>query len=214
MSPPGPQALWEQGLGYFHSLLYLSLLLSPSALLLCGKNYFICDKGMVLFISNLSLTDYLQTYKTWNIQNTSPFESESRSVVSDSLWPHGLHSPWDSPGLNTGVGSLSLLQVIFPAQGSNPGLPFCRWIIYQLSHREAKNTGVGSLSLLQQILPTQESNRGLLHCRQILYNWAIRKAHKPIYLWLNSTDIKFLCCKSKFRLKLKWGKPLDHSGMT
>ena len=36
-------------------------------------------------------------------------ESESHSVVSDSLQPHGLCSPWNSPGQNTGVGSLSLL---------------------------------------------------------------------------------------------------------
>ena len=61
-------------------------------------------------------------------------ESESRSVVSDSLRPHGLYSSWNSPGRNTGVGSLSLLQEIFPTQGSNPGLPHCRWILYQLSH--------------------------------------------------------------------------------
>ena len=38
----------------------------------------------------------------------------SRSVVSDSLRPHRLYSPWNSPGQNTGVGSLSLLQGIFP----------------------------------------------------------------------------------------------------
>ena len=62
-------------------------------------------------------------------------ESESRSVMSDSLQPHGLHSPWDSPGQNTGVGSLSLLQGIFPTQGSNPGLLHCRWILYQPSHK-------------------------------------------------------------------------------
>ena len=43
--------------------------------------------------------------------------------------------PWDSPGQNTGVGSLSLLQGIFPTEGSNPGLPHCRWILYQLSHK-------------------------------------------------------------------------------
>ena len=43
--------------------------------------------------------------------------------MSDSLWPHGLYSLWNSPGQNTGVGSLSLLQRIFPTQGSNPGLP-------------------------------------------------------------------------------------------
>ena len=62
-------------------------------------------------------------------------ESESRSVMSDSLRPHGLYSPWNSPGQNTGVGSLSLLQGIFATQGSNPGLPHCRWILYQLSHK-------------------------------------------------------------------------------
>ena len=45
-------------------------------------------------------------------------ESESRSVVSDSMRPHELYSPWNPPGQNTGVGSLSLLQWIFPTQRS------------------------------------------------------------------------------------------------
>ena len=62
-------------------------------------------------------------------------QSESHSVVSDSLQPHGLYSPWNSPGQNTRVGSRSLLQGIFPTQGSNSGLPHCRWILYQLSHQ-------------------------------------------------------------------------------
>ena len=65
----------------------------------------------------------------------SESESESRSVLSNSLPLHGLYSPWNSPGQNTGVGSLSLLQEIFPTQGSNPGLPHCRRILYQLSHK-------------------------------------------------------------------------------
>ena len=52
--------------------------------------------------------------------------------MSDSLRPHGLSSPWNSPGQNTGVGSLSLLQGIFPTQGWNPGLLHCRQILYQL----------------------------------------------------------------------------------
>ena len=47
----------------------------------------------------------------------------------------GLYSPWNFPDQNTEVGSLSLLQEVFPAQGSNPGLPHCRWILYQLSHK-------------------------------------------------------------------------------
>ena len=38
--------------------------------------------------------------------------------------------PWNSPDQNTRVGSLSLLQGIFPTQGLNPGLPHCRWILY------------------------------------------------------------------------------------
>ena len=62
-------------------------------------------------------------------------ESESRSVVSDSLHPHGLYGPWNSPGQNTGAGNLSLLQGIFPTQWWNPGLPHCRRILYQLSHK-------------------------------------------------------------------------------
>ena len=56
------------------------------------------------------------------------WESESHSVVSNSLQPHGLYSPWNSPGQNTGVDSLSLLQGIFPTQGSNPGLPHYKQI--------------------------------------------------------------------------------------
>ena len=51
-------------------------------------------------------------------------ENESRSVMSDSLQPHGLCSPWNSPGQNTEVGSFSLLQRIFSTQGSNP-CPLC-----------------------------------------------------------------------------------------
>ena len=61
------------------------------------------------------------------------------TVLSDSLWPSGLYSPWNSPGQNTGVGCLSLLQEIFPTQGSNPGLPHYRQILYQLSHEGRPN---------------------------------------------------------------------------
>ena len=60
--------------------------------------------------------------------------SSSHSVRSNSLRPLGLYSPWNCPGQNTGVGSLSLLQGIFPTQGLNPGLLHCRWILYQLSY--------------------------------------------------------------------------------
>ena len=73
--------------------------------------------------------------------------SKSRSVVSDSATPWT--SPWNSPGQNTGVGSLSLLQGIFPTQGLNPGLLHRRQILYQLSHRGSPrfslNTHMASL---------------------------------------------------------------------
>ena len=62
-------------------------------------------------------------------------KSESHSAVFDSLQPHGLYSPWNSPGQNTGVGNLSLLQGILPSQGLNPGLPYCKRILYQLNHK-------------------------------------------------------------------------------
>ena len=65
----------------------------------------------------------------------SAVQSASHSVMSDSLRPHGLHSPWNSLDKNTGVGSLSLLQWIFLIQESNWGLLHCRWILYQLSYQ-------------------------------------------------------------------------------
>ena len=60
-------------------------------------------------------------------------ESESHSVLSHSFPPHGLYSPWNSPGQNIGMGSLSLLQRIFPTQGLNQGLLHHRQILYRLS---------------------------------------------------------------------------------
>ena len=119
--------------------------------------------------------------------------------MSDSLPPHGLYSPWNYLGQNTGEGSLSLLQGIVPTLGLNPCLSHCRRILYQLSdlgrprnyecesessdvsdslqphglhspwNSPAQNSGVGSLSLLQGIVPTQGLNPGLPHCRQIFY---------------------------------------------
>ena len=81
---------------------------------------------------------------TWNQRWWSPSQKEMGTEVSDSLRPHGLYSPWNSPSQNTGVGSLSLLKGIFPTQGSNPGLPHCRQILYQLSHQ-----GSPELSLIR-----------------------------------------------------------------
>ena len=62
------------------------------------------------------------------------------------VWSHGLYSPRNSPGQNTGVGSLCLLQKIFPTQGLKACLLHCRWVLYQLNHkgspRNSKDSGV------------------------------------------------------------------------
>ena len=63
-------------------------------------------------------------------------ESTSRSVMSNSLQPID-NSPWNSPGQNTGVGSLSLLQGIFTTQGLKQGLSHCSKILYQLRHKRS-----------------------------------------------------------------------------
>ena len=80
----------------------------------------------------------------------------------------------NSPGKNTRVGCLSLLQGIFATQGLNPGLLHCRWILYQLSQQGSPSTE--ARSLLQGIVPTLESNRGLLHCRWILYQLSYQRS--------------------------------------
>ena len=75
-----------------------------------------------------SWTLWRAMYMSLGIVQPSAWEKEmiwsgSCSVVSDSLQPSGLYSPWNSPIQNTGVCSLSLLQGIFPTQGLNLGLP-------------------------------------------------------------------------------------------
>ena len=112
-------------------------------------------------------------------------ENESCLVASDSLWPHRLYSPWNFPGQNTGVGSLSLFQAIFPTQESNPGLPHGRWILYQLSYKGSPKTlewisypfsreSSRPRSQTESMSPISVSNQCLLHCRWILWHWAMR----------------------------------------
>ena len=82
---------------------------------------------------------YILSYM-WNLRYRYESESVSHSVRSNSLWPHGLYSPWNSPGQNTRVGSLSLLQEMVPTQGLKPGVPHCRQTLYQLSHQGSPRT--------------------------------------------------------------------------
>ena len=86
-----------------------------------------------------SLPAELSTIRLW---------SESHSVVSNSLQSHGLYSPWDSPGQNTGVGSPSLLQGIFPTQVSHTaGGFFTSWATRVLG--AVRLGSVQSLSLVR-----------------------------------------------------------------
>ena len=117
--------------------------------------------SIVLIAQSLFILGYFISEVKW---------SESHSVMSDSPRSQGLYSPWNSPGQNTGVGSLSLLQGIFPTPGIEPWSPKLQVDSLPAEPQgKPKNTGVGSLSLLQEVFPTQESNPGLLHCRRILF---------------------------------------------
>ena len=115
-------------------------------------------------------------------------KSESCSVKScwlDSLQPHGLYNPWNSPGQNTGVGNCSLLQGIFPTQGLNPAMSPALLVdsLPAEPSGKPKNTGVDSLSLLQRVFPTQELNQGFLHCRQIHYQLSYQGSPKKKMYW-------------------------------
>ena len=110
-------------------------------------------------------------------------ESESHSVMSDSLQPHGLYSPWNSPSQNTGVDSLSLLQGMFPIQGLNPGLWHSRRILHQLSHK-------GNPRILEWVAYPFSSNSSRTRnwtgvsciAGEFFTNWAIREAHEGFWL--------------------------------
>ena len=148
-----------------------------------------CDIGFMsyMFISRtfafllpLKIPHIPQTiYISLFFAATVIFESEVKvKVLSDSLWPNGLYSPWNSPGQNTEVGSLPLFQGIFPTQGLNPGLPHCRQILYLLSHK-------GSPRILEWVAYPFSSrsswprNQTGVSCIAggFFTNWAIREAY-------------------------------------
>ena len=119
--------------------------------------------------------------------------SESCSVVSNSLWPQEWYSPWISPGQNTGVGTLSLLQGIFSTQGLNPGLLPCRQFLYQLSHKESPR----KLECVTYRSSSGSScrrywNQGLLHCRWILYQLCYQGSPTISVLFIKQSGWQFL----------------------
>ena len=121
--------------------------------------------------------------------NNSKWKWKLLSSIRLFMTPWTLYSPWNSPGQNTGVSSLSLLQGIFLTQGSNPGLPHCRQILYQLSHK-------GSPRILEWVaFPfssrsswPRNQTQGLLHCRWILYQLSYQGSPEYRRKWLNVWD--------------------------
>ena len=112
------------------------------------------------------------------ILNIQEPEKKKTSITKWKLLSHFwlFAIPWNSPGQNTGVGSLALLQGMFPTQGSNPGLPHCRQILYQLSHK-------GSQRILEWVAYPFSSRSSwprnqtrVLHCRQILYQLSYQRS--------------------------------------
>ena len=128
---------------------------------------------------NLSSIEY--RFLKYHQGNLLIRQSESCSVVSDSLRSHELYSPWNSLGQNTGVGSLPFLQGIFLTQGLNPGLSHCRWILYHLSHE-------GSPWILEWVAyPSPRGScqprnwTGVFYFTGIFFNcWATREAQNTL----------------------------------
>ena len=93
--------------------------------------YNLIDSQPTVNLEEVSVKISIKSFQLVQSDITLCYESESESllVMSYSLRPHGGYSPWNSPGQNTGVGSLSCLQGIFTTQTSNPGVPHCRRIL-------------------------------------------------------------------------------------
>ena len=130
--------------------------------------------------------------------------AESLSVVSDSLQPHELYGPWNSPGQNTGVGSLSLLQGIFPTQRSNPGLPHCRQILYQLSHQGSLKWEFQSVQFSRSVMSDSLWSHGMQHARPPYPSLTPRVYSNscPLSRWchptISSSVVPFCSCLQSF----------------
>ena len=125
--------------------------------------------------------------------------------------PWTICSPWNSPGQNIGVGSLSLLQRIFPTQGSNLGLPHCRQILYQLNHK-------GNPRILEWVAYpfSRGSSRPRIWTTRVFRiaggfftNWAIREAPENLHLGILCRN----CGTSKTKEKNPEGSQRSGSGV-
>ena len=109
-------------------------------------------------------------------------KSVSHSVVSDSLWPYRLwparfFCPWNSPSRNTEVGSHSLLQGIFPTQGSNPGLLHCGRVFTIWATREAHLMDGVAINLIFVKTKQNNNNKKPLQYLQSTIKWGMSVYH-------------------------------------
>ena len=104
------------------------------------------------FLHYVSL-NCLKTYYTEQVAHWGPgcWKPDCVCLVAQSCLtlcdpmdysPPGSSVHGDFPGNSLGVGCQALLQRIFPTQGSNSGLLYCRWILYWLSHQETRLHGL------------------------------------------------------------------------
>ena len=126
----------------------------------------------------------------------------------------GLYSLWNSPGQNTGVGSLFFLQGIFPTQGSNPGHSLCRWILYLLRLK-------GITRILEWIAYPFSSgsswsrNQTRVSCTAggFLTNWDIRQWPRHCFILFKKKSywsmVDSQCCVS-LRYTAKWTSSSPH----
>ena len=126
--------------------------------------------------------------------------NERRLVLSDSLPPHGLYSPWNSPGHNPAVGSLFLLQGIFP--GNEPRSPALQadsllaepqrsprtleWVAYPFSSGSSRPRNQARVSRIAgDSLPTELWGKPV-HRHTNLFNWLI---HSLYYIFTFTSGI-------------------------
>ena len=145
------------------------------------------DSLLTLFGCQKTLKISLEE-KEWHIRGKfqvehafNPFLSVIVKVIQSclTLWLRELHSPWNCPGQNTGVGSLSLLQGIFPTLELNWGLLHCRWILYQLSYQGSPRT-LERVAYPFSIGFSQLRYRTGVSCiaGRFITNWATREARR------------------------------------
>ena len=123
---PSESRIWGVTPGEFHSVLCL---VAQSCLTLCDLMYYSPPGSSVCEILQARILEWV-AMPSFRDPSNPGIEPRFPTLQVDSL----PSEPPEKPK-NTGVGSLFLLQGIFPAQESNPGLPHCWWVLYHLSHQ-------------------------------------------------------------------------------